>query len=144
MLQTCDVGFCVEEGGGKAPDVGCCTQHGSQHGRNIVATWSQHGGRREERLLMLDVARNRVRNMLATRSQHTLVECWKHHGSQHGKSVRNMEKEIATSTQSNGRYASLIVWPGRCPMLAPGSDIRALAAPLLETGGQNQYQGPKC
>jgi hypothetical protein len=25
---------------GRAPDVGCCTQHGSQHGRNI----SQHGG----------------------------------------------------------------------------------------------------
>jgi hypothetical protein len=28
----------------EAPDVGCCTQHGSQHGNNIVATWSQHGG----------------------------------------------------------------------------------------------------
>jgi hypothetical protein len=45
MLQTCDVGFCVEEGR-RAPDVecctqhgSCCTQHGSQHGRNIVATW---------------------------------------------------------------------------------------------------------
>jgi hypothetical protein len=23
---------------GGAPDVGCCTQHGSQHGRNILAT----------------------------------------------------------------------------------------------------------
>jgi hypothetical protein len=57
----------------RAPDVKCCTQHGSQHGHNIVATWSQHGrnmGRREERHLMLDVASNRVRNIFATRSQH--------------------------------------------------------------------------
>jgi hypothetical protein len=68
MLQTCDVGFCVEEEGRKAPDVGCCTQHGSQHGCNIVATW----GRREERLMMLDVARSRVRNMFATCTQWTL------------------------------------------------------------------------
>jgi hypothetical protein len=44
MLQTFDVGSCVEEKGEEAPDVGCCTQQGSQHGRNIVATWSQHGG----------------------------------------------------------------------------------------------------
>jgi hypothetical protein len=43
MLQTFDVGCCVEKGE-EALDVGCCTQHGSQHGRNIVATWSQHGG----------------------------------------------------------------------------------------------------
>jgi hypothetical protein len=28
--------------GGRAPDVGCCTQHRSQYGRNIVATWLQH------------------------------------------------------------------------------------------------------
>jgi hypothetical protein len=41
--QTCDIEICVEEGR-RAPDVGCCTQHWSQHGRNIVATW----GRREE------------------------------------------------------------------------------------------------
>jgi hypothetical protein len=38
----------------------------SQHDRNIVATW----GRREEKLLMLDVASNRVRNIFATCSQH--------------------------------------------------------------------------
>jgi hypothetical protein len=44
MLQTFDVGCCVEEKGEEAPHVGCCMQHGSQHGRNIVATWSQHGG----------------------------------------------------------------------------------------------------
>jgi hypothetical protein len=40
--------------------------HFSQHDRNIVAAW----GRREEKLLMLDVASNRVRNIFATRSQH--------------------------------------------------------------------------
>jgi hypothetical protein len=44
MLQTCGVGFWVEEKGEDALDVGCCTQHESQHDRNIVATWSQHGG----------------------------------------------------------------------------------------------------
>jgi hypothetical protein len=38
----------------------------SQHDRNIVTTW----GRREEKLLMLDVASNRVRNIFATRLQH--------------------------------------------------------------------------
>jgi hypothetical protein len=32
MLQTCDVRFCVEEDGRRAPDVECCTQHG----RNMV------------------------------------------------------------------------------------------------------------
>jgi hypothetical protein len=62
MLQTCDVRCCVEEKGEEAPDVGCCTQHGSQYSRNM--------GRTEERLLMLDVASNRVRNKLATCSQH--------------------------------------------------------------------------
>jgi hypothetical protein len=45
MLQTCDVEFLSRRRGERVPDVGCCTQHGSQHGRNIVATWSQHGGR---------------------------------------------------------------------------------------------------
>jgi hypothetical protein len=29
----------------RAPDVGCCTQHGSQHGRKIVTTW-EGGGRK--------------------------------------------------------------------------------------------------
>jgi hypothetical protein len=65
MLQTCDVGFVLRRRERRALDVGCCTQHWSQHVRNIVATWG-----RGERLLMLDVARNRVRNILATRSQH--------------------------------------------------------------------------
>jgi hypothetical protein len=39
----------------RAPDVKCCTQHGSQHGRNIVATWSQHEGGPEERRKTPDV-----------------------------------------------------------------------------------------
>jgi hypothetical protein len=51
---------CVEENGRRAPDVGCCTQHGSQHGRNIVATWGEEGGS----LLMFG--------------------CCTQHGSQHG------------------------------------------------------------
>jgi hypothetical protein len=57
MFQTCVVGYCkhyfsmlhmlrfdvcrhacVEEKGEEIPDVACCTQHGSQHDRNIVTT----------------------------------------------------------------------------------------------------------
>jgi hypothetical protein len=41
MLQTFDVGCCVEEKGEGAPNVGCCKQYGSQHDRNIVATWGE-------------------------------------------------------------------------------------------------------
>jgi hypothetical protein len=73
MLQTCGVGCCVEEKGEEAPDVGCCTQHGSHHGRNMVATWSQHG---EERRKTPDVGcckqprSQHFRNTFATRSQH--------------------------------------------------------------------------
>jgi hypothetical protein len=37
-------------------------QHGSQHGRNM--------GEERGRLLMLDVASNRVRNIFITHSQH--------------------------------------------------------------------------
>jgi hypothetical protein len=49
---------------GRAPDVGCCTQQGSQHGRNIgrFGVCRGEGGS----LLILDVARNTSRNMLAT------------------------------------------------------------------------------
>jgi hypothetical protein len=62
-------------------NVGCCVKEEGRGGllmldvarntgRNIVATWSQHVGEGEERRPMLDVARNLVRNMLGTRSQH--------------------------------------------------------------------------
>jgi hypothetical protein len=64
---------CVEEKGEEAPDVGCCTQHGSQQGPNIVATWSQHG---EERRKTPDVGcckqprSQHFHNTFATRLQH--------------------------------------------------------------------------
>jgi hypothetical protein len=60
MLVLCQGGG----GGGRSPDVGCCTHHGSQHGRNM---W----GRGKKDVWCLDVARNLIRNMLGTRSQHT-------------------------------------------------------------------------
>jgi hypothetical protein len=79
MLQTCDVWFCVEKEGRRALDVGCCTQYGSQHGHNIVATWSQHGvrGKKDSRCWMLHVTAfatflQYVRNTLATFTQWTL------------------------------------------------------------------------
>jgi hypothetical protein len=42
------LGFVSRRRGGRAPGVGCRTQPRSQHGRNIVTTWSQQvgGGRR--------------------------------------------------------------------------------------------------
>jgi hypothetical protein len=41
-VAACDVGICVEEERERrAFDVGCCTQHWSQHIRNIVATWGE-------------------------------------------------------------------------------------------------------
>jgi hypothetical protein len=52
------LGFVSRRRGRRATNVECCTQHSSQHARNIVATW----GRREEAHWCLDVARN----MLAT------------------------------------------------------------------------------
>jgi hypothetical protein len=68
----------------------------SRHGRNIVATWSQHVGEVEERRPMLDVARNLIRNMLETRSQHArnilrwiLHERW---FATWGKALHNIEK----------------------------------------------------
>jgi hypothetical protein len=73
MLQTRGVGCCVEEKGEEAPDVGCCMQHGSQHGRNIVATWSQHeGGERKtpEVGCWKQPRSQHFHNTFATRSQH--------------------------------------------------------------------------
>jgi hypothetical protein len=48
MLQTYDVGVVSRRRWRRNPDVGYHTQRGSQHDRNIAATWSQHGKRREE------------------------------------------------------------------------------------------------
>jgi hypothetical protein len=67
--------------GGRAPDVGCYTQHGSQHGRNM---WGR--GKKDARCWMLHVTSfatclEHVRNTLAT----SFVECCKDDGSQHGK-----------------------------------------------------------
>jgi hypothetical protein len=38
MLQTCDVGICVEEEG-EAPDVATHVATWSQYSRNMVVTW---------------------------------------------------------------------------------------------------------
>jgi hypothetical protein len=97
--------------GGRAPDVGCCTQHRSQHGRNIVATWSQHVGEVEERRPMLDVARNLVRNMLGTRATHsqhpslnvarTTVRNMGKNSSQHRKGFSQHSLRLATRSTAD-------------------------------------------
>jgi hypothetical protein len=61
--------------GGRAPDIGCCTQHGSQHDRNIVATWSQHGGGGKKDFwcwMLLATRSQHARNTLATCTRWTL------------------------------------------------------------------------
>jgi hypothetical protein len=65
MLQTCDVGICVEDGS-RAPDVGCCTQHGSQHGSLGCCVRGEEG---RDPLMFgccTQHVRNMARNMLAT------------------------------------------------------------------------------
>jgi hypothetical protein len=84
MLQTCDVRFRVEEEGRRAPDVGCCTQHESQHGRNM-GRLGVVPGRRRGGPLMLDVAHNMLATFapwtatcsqhLLSRSQHACIIC---------------------------------------------------------------------
>jgi hypothetical protein len=85
---------------------------------------------------MLDVACNHVRNMLATRSQHVLFECCKHHSSQHGKSSSQHRKSCLQhhyASQRDQRLIRSLIWIVRSRirlMLAPGSDVRALAVPF--------------
>jgi hypothetical protein len=128
------LGFVLRRRERRALDVGCCTQHLSQHVRNIVATWG-----RGERLLMLDVTRNYVHNMLTTRSQHARnmysLKCCKHHGSQHGKTSSQHCKSCSQhhyASQQDRRLIHSLIWIVRSqtrPMLELGSDVRALAVP---------------
>jgi hypothetical protein len=82
---------------GRAPDVGCCTQHRSQYGRNM---WGR--GKKDARCSMLRVTSfatcsEHVRNTLAT----SFVECCKDDGSQHRKSSSQHLLRLARSTADN-------------------------------------------
>jgi hypothetical protein len=91
---------------------GCCTHHGSQHGRNIVATWSQHvgeGKRKTPDVWMLHVTSfatcsEHVRNTLAT----SFVECCKDDSSQHGKSSSQHRKSCSQHLLASQRDRRLI------------------------------------
>jgi hypothetical protein len=108
MLVLCQGGG----GGERAPDVGCCTHHGSQHGRNIVATWSQHvggGERKTHDVWMLHVTSfatcsEHVRSTLAT----SFVECCKDDSSQHGKSSSQHRKSCSQHLLASQRDRRLI------------------------------------
>jgi hypothetical protein len=136
------------------PCIGCL-----DGGRNMLATSSQHcsqyvhyvggggRGRNMEKVFTprcLDIGHN----MLATSSQHVrhklatlLATCTlcqgrregAQHGkkcSQHGKSVRNIRNTLRNIMIWRPIcFLIRIVWLGRCPMLAPGSDVWALAVP---------------
>jgi hypothetical protein len=112
----------------RAPHVGCCMQHGSQHGRNIVATWLQHWGRREEARWRLDVARNMLatwlvmaHNMLAT----LFAECWKHHGSQHGKMCLQHGKSCLQHQYASQQDPTADTFPNSNRVAANPSDASA-------------------
>jgi hypothetical protein len=88
------LGFVSMGRGRRAPDVECCTQYGSQHGHNIVATW--RGERKTP-----DVGRctpccsQHATHKLATLIATSFVECCKHTGSQHGKSSSQHRKSCS-------------------------------------------------
>jgi hypothetical protein len=89
------LGLCRGGGGRGLLMFGCCTQHGSQHGRNIVATCGG-GGRKTADVWMLHVTSfatcsEHVRNTLAT----SFVECCTNDGSQHGKSSSQHRKSFS-------------------------------------------------
>jgi hypothetical protein len=92
-LQTCNVGVVSRRrrGEGGLLMFGCCTHHGSQHGRNIVATC---GGGEKKDAWCLDVARNLVRNMFATHSQHRSLNVARITVRNMGKALRNIAKVV--------------------------------------------------
>jgi hypothetical protein len=113
-----------------------CSQHGkrcSQHGKSVRNTmfgcWLQHA--RHKLATCSPQTRNIARNMYTMSGEEG--------GAQHEKSVRNMGKGIHNirNTLCNIMirrptcFMIRIVWLGRCPMLAPGSDVRALAVPYF-------------
>jgi hypothetical protein len=109
----------------------------SQHSRNTVATCGG-GERKTPDVWMLHVTSfatcsEHVRNTLAT----SFVECCKDDNSQHGKSSSQHCKSCLQHLLASQRDRRLIssLHPNRRlrirPMLAPGSDVRALAVPLI-------------
>jgi hypothetical protein len=60
------LGFVWSRTGRRAPDVGCCTQHESQHSHNMVATWEEEGGSP----LIFGCCTQPARNIARNGSQH--------------------------------------------------------------------------
>jgi hypothetical protein len=126
-----------------------CSPQSRNIARNMYNMSGEEGGgatwksvRNMEKLFAtrcLDIGRN----MFATKSQHRSQQV--HYvreggrGAQHRKSIRNMGKGVRNicNTLRNIMVRQLIcfliriVWLGRCPMLASGSDVRALAVPFF-------------
>jgi hypothetical protein len=120
-------------------------REGAQHGKSVRNTmfgcWSQHA--RHKLVTCSPQTRNITRNMYTMSGEEG--------GAQHGKSVRNMGKGVRNmgkgvrnmrkgvrnirNTLRNIMIRRLIcfliriVWLRRCPIQAPGSDVRALAVP---------------
>jgi hypothetical protein len=128
MLQTCDVGLLM---------FGCFTWHGSQHGHNIVATWGRRGRNTPDVRCCTPCCSQHATHKFATLIPKSLVECCEHDGSQHGKSSSQHFKSCSQHLlrlQRDRRLIRSLIWivrPRTRPMLAPGSDVRALAALLI-------------
>jgi hypothetical protein len=137
MLQTCDVGICVEE-----ESSWCWMLHATW-----VTTWSQYsrnmGGEGRKTLdvgCCMPRCSQHATHKLATLIITSFVECCKHDGSQHGKRYSQHRKSCSQhlyASQYDRRLIRSLIWIVQLrtrPMLAPGSDVRALAAPIIKTG----------
>jgi hypothetical protein len=121
-----------EEGGGTTWKK--CSQHEkscSQHGKSVRNTmfgcWSQHA--RHKLATCLSQTRNIARNMYTMSGEEGGGATWKSVCNM-GKGVRNTRNKLRNIILIC--FLIRIMWLGRCPMLAAGSDIRALAVPKKE------------
>jgi hypothetical protein len=129
-----------------------CSQHDvwiliatcSPQARNMFATNSQH---RSQHVYYVREGERGAQHEKVFATWEKVFTTWKkcsqheERCSQHGKSFRNMGKGVRyiRNTLRNIMIRRLIcfliriVWLKRCPMLAPESDVRALAVPISKT-----------
>jgi hypothetical protein len=113
-----------------------CSQHGKSVRNTMFGYWSQHA--RHKLATCSPQTRNIARNMYTMLGKEgggrNMEKCL-----QHGKSFRNMGKAVRNipNMLRNIMIRQLIcfmiriVWLEMCLMLAPGSDVRALAVPAF-------------
>jgi hypothetical protein len=94
--------------GGRAPDVGCCTQHRSQHGRTTVQHVGE-GGRKTPDVACCTKPRSQhARNMFATCSQHRSLSVARTTVRNIGKALHNIAKVVRNICYASQRDRRLI------------------------------------